>query len=219
MDSLIQIIDINKSYKDKSVLCDINLQLKKGKGYGFIGHNGCGKSLLFKVICGFVRPTSGKVIIDNMQIGEDVDLIKDAGVIIETPEFIHDISGLKNLQMLAQIKNVVTKEEILQVLEQLGLLNVKDKKYNTYSLGMKQRLRIAQAIMEKPSILILDEPMNSLDKNTVLIVRSILKDHKNNGGTLLLTSHNSEDIEELCDVIFEMENGKIVMTYDKLEQI
>lgn len=210
MTDSIEVVHLSKVYKGKRVLSDVNLSLKRGQGYGFVGPNGCGKSVLFKVICGFVRPTNGKVVIDGKQVGEDIDVIRDAGVVIETPEFIHDLSGFDNLLMLAQIKKEIGTSKIMEVLERMGLASDKDKKVRTYSLGMKQRLRIAQAIMENPPMLILDEPMNSLDKHAVSHVREILKDHVQGGGTLLLTSHHSADIEALCDTVYEMEDGRVL---------
>lgn len=209
MTKMMEVIHISKIYKGKTVLNDVNLSLERGKAYGFVGPNGCGKSVLFKVICGFVRPTDGKVIVDGKQMGEDIDVIRDAGVIIETPEFINDLSGFDNLLALAQIRKEIGKPEIMEVLERMGLSADSAKKVRTYSLGMKQRLRMAQALMEKPTILILDEPMNSLDKKTVETVRGILKEHVRGGGSLLLTSHHHTDIEELCDVVYEMEDGHV----------
>ena len=138
-----------------------------------------------------------------------MDFIQDAGVVIETPEFINDYSGFKNLKLLAQVQNKIGDKEILETLEMVGLSNDKDKKVRKYSLGMKQKLRLAQAFMEKPKILILDEPMNGLDKKSVLVVRSILNRFVNNGGTLLMTSHNAEDIQTCCEYIYEFDNQMI----------
>ncbi len=206
----IELNNVSKVYKKKPVLCDVNLSLERGKGYGFVGTNGSGKSMLFKVLCGFVRPTHGTINVDGYQIGEDVDIIRDAGVIIESPNFMNDLSGLDNLLLLAEIRKQIGKQQVAEVLERVGLKEAKSKKVKTYSLGMKQRLRIAQAIMEKPSILILDEPMNSLDTNAVAEFRGIFKEHIQNGGTLLMTSHHSADIEFLCDKVFEVQEGRII---------
>jgi ABC-2 type transport system ATP-binding protein len=207
---IIELSKVSKVYKDKQVLNDVNLSLEKGKGYGFVGINGSGKSVLFKVICGFVRPTHGTIFVNGNQIGEDIDIIRDAGVIIESPNFMNDLSGFNNLLVLAEIKKQIGKQQILEVLERVRLKEAKDKKVKTYSLGMKQRLRIAQAIMEKPSILILDEPMNSLDANAVSEFREIFKEHIQHGGTLLMTSHHPTDIEFLCDKVFEVQEGRII---------
>lgn len=210
METVIEIKNAGKRFKDITIFENINLEIKKGNGYGFIGHNGCGKSVLFKTICGFSRLTEGEIICNGKVIGKDTDFIQNAGVVIETPEFINDYSGFKNLKMLAQVQNKIGEKEILETLERVGLLKEKDKKVRKYSLGMKQKLRLAQALMEKPEILILDEPMNGLDKTSVQIVREILNEFVQGGGTLLMTSHNSEDIEICCQTIYEFDNGSIL---------
>lgn len=209
MNTIIEIRNATKRFKDKTVFENISLNFEKGKSYGFIGYNGCGKSVFFKTICGFSRLTEGEVICNGKVIGGDMDFIQDAGVVIETPEFINDYSGFKNLKLLAQVQNKIGDKEILETLEMVGLSNDKDKKVRKYSLGMKQKLRLAQAFMEKPKILILDEPMNGLDKKSVLVVRSILNRFVNNGGTLLMTSHNAEDIQTCCEYIYEFDNQMI----------
>ena len=209
MNTIIEIRNATKRFKDKTVFANISLNFENGKSYGFIGYNGCGKSVFFKTICGFSRLTEGEVICNGKVIGRDMDFIQDAGVVIETPEFINDYSGFKNLKLLAQVQNKIGDKEILETLEMVGLSNDKDKKVRKYSLGMKQKLRLAQAFMEKPKILILDEPMNGLDKKSVLVVRSILNRFVNNGGTLLMTSHNAEDIQTCCEYIYEFDNQMI----------
>src|SRR5699024_2554363 len=209
MNTIIEIRNATKRFKDKTVFENISLNFEKGKSYGFIGYNGCGKSVFFKTICGFSRLTEGEVICNVKVIGRDMDFIQDAGVVIETPEFINDYSGFKNLKLLAQVQNKIGDKEILETLEMVGLSNDKDKKVRKYSLGMKQKLRLAQAFMEKTKILILDEPMNGLDKKSVLVVRSILNRFVNNGGTLLMTSHNAEDIQTCCEYIYEFDNQMI----------
>ena len=209
MNTIIEIRNATKRFKNKTVFENISLNFEKGKSYGFIGYNGCGKSVFFKTICGFSRLTEGEVICNGKVIGKDMDFIQDAGVVIETPEFINDYSGFKNLKLLAQVQNKIGDKEILETLEMVGLSNDKDKKVRKYSLGMKQKLRLAQAFMEKPKILILDEPMNGLDKKSVLVVRSILNRFVNNGGTLLMTSHNAEDIQTCCEYIYEFDNQMI----------
>ena len=209
MNTIIEIRNATKRFKDKTVFENISLNFEKGKSYGFIGYNGCGKSVFFKTICGFSRLTEGEVICNGKVIGRDMDFIQDAGVVIETPEFINDYSGFKNLKLLAQVQNKIGDKEILETLEMVGLSNDKDKKVRKYSLGMKQKLRLAQAFMQKPKILILDEPMNGLDKKSVLVVRSILNRFVNNGGTLLMTSHNAEDIQTCCEYIYEFDNQMI----------
>ena len=209
MNTIIEIRNATKRFKDKTVFENIILNFEKGKSYGFIGYNGCGKSVFFKTICGFSRLTEGEVICNGKVIGRDMDFIQDAGVVIETPEFINDYSGFKNLKLLAQVQNKIGDKEILETLEMVGLSNDKDKKVRKYSLGMKQKLRLAQAFMQKPKKLILDEPMNGLEKISVLVVRSILNRFVNNGGPLLMTSHNAEDIQTCCEYIYEFDNQMI----------
>ncbi|MCB2360859.1 ABC transporter ATP-binding protein [Clostridium estertheticum] len=210
MSNIIEVKNATKKFKNKIIFENLSLNIEEGKSYGFIGYNGCGKSVLFKVICGFSLLNSGEILYDNKKIGKDIDFIGDTGIIIETPSFLSDLSGFKNLEIIAEILNKISENEINDVLKLVGLFEDKDKKVSKYSLGMKQKLRIAQAIMEKPAILILDEPMNGLDKKSVEIIRNILKNHVNNGGTLLITSHNADDIEILCENVYEFDDGKIL---------
>jgi len=219
MESLITIQNATKKYKNKVVFRNVNLNISKGSSYGFVGYNGCGKSVLFKAICGFSLLTEGEIRYQDKVIGKDIDFIENTGVIIETPEFLNDLSGYRNLVQIAEIKNIISPEEIEGILKKLSLWDDRNVKVGKYSLGMKQKLRIAQAIMEKPEILILDEPMNGLDKNSVELVRNILKEHVINGGTLLLTSHNKEDIDILCENIYEFDNGELIAIQNKEEHI
>ena len=164
-----------------------------------------------KCICGFSLLNQGRIICNNKTINKDIDFIQDTGIIIETPEFINDLTGYKNLKIIAEIRNVIDDKDILKTMEILDLEKDKDKKVGKYSLGMKQKLRIAQAIMEKPKILILDEPTNGLDKRSVVIVREILKKFIKKGGTLVMTSHNKEDMDILCDQVYEYDNYNFYM--------
>lgn len=220
MEMLIQLKNVCKSFKKKEVLHDINLEIEKGGSYGFIGYNGCGKSVLFKLICGFSLPDSGEIRCGGKLLGSDMDFIQNAGVIIESPEFIPYDSGFKNLKALAEIKGIISDEEINEVVKKVGLFADKDKKVRHYSQGMKQRLRIAQAIMEKPEILILDEPTNYLDKDGVGMLRGVLTEFTKAGGTLLLTSHNKDDIALLCKKVYEIDHGTVTFleTAEKDEQ-
>lgn len=211
MNTIIEIKNATKRFKDKTIFENVSLNIEKGKSYGFIGYNGCGKSVFFKTICGFSRLTDGEVICNGNIIGKDTDFIQNAGVVIETPEFINDYSGFKNLKLLAQVQNKIGDKEILEILEKVGLSKDKDKKVRKYSLGMKQKLRLAQAFMERPKILILDEPMNGLDKTSVHTIRSILTEFVKDGGALLMTSHNAEDIQVCCQIIYEFDNGSILL--------
>ena len=166
--------------------------------------------MLMKCITGFVRPTEGEVIFDGKKVGQDVDFPKNTGIIIESPSFIPYYSGRKNLLELASLQKKVKKERIDEVLQQVGLFEARNKPVRKYSLGMRQRLGIAQALMENPDTLILDEPMNGLDNECVTLIRDILANLREQGKTILLVSHNAEDIRVLCDRIYEMDKGKLV---------
>ena len=191
------------------ILKDVTLHIKKGKITGLVGRNGCGKTMLMKCITGFVKPTEGEVIFNEKKIGEDVDFPDNTGIIIETPSFIPYYSGRKNLLELASLKRKIGKNEVDEVLKKVGLYEARNKMVRKYSLGMKQRLGIAQALMENPEVLILDEPMNGLDNECVGMARGILADLRKEGRTILLVSHNAEDIRVLCDDIYEMDKGMI----------
>ena len=207
--SIIEIKNVTLEIKKKVILDDITLNIEKGTIHALVGENGSGKTMLMKSICGFVHP-KGSITVQGKKIGVDVDFPKNLGLIIETPGFIPYFSGYKNLEYLASINNKISKKEILEALELVALIEDKDKKVGKYSLGMRQRLGIAQAIMENPDILVLDEPMNRLDYKGIDIVRDLLLKLKQQGKTILITSHNTQDIEILCDNITYMENGKIV---------
>lgn len=206
---MIYVKDLSLKIKNETILSDINLHIEKGKITGLVGRNGCGKTMLMKCITGFVKPTSGEVVFNEKRIGEDIDFPKDTGIIIETPSFIPYYSGRKNLLELASLNKKIGKKEIDKVLEKVGLYEARNKMVRKYSLGMRQRLGIAQALMEEPETLILDEPMNGLDNDCVEMIRKILGQLKEEGKTILLVSHNKEDIRILCDEIYEMDKGKI----------
>ena len=206
---MIYVKDLSLKIKNETILSDINLHIKKGKITGLVGRNGCGKTMLMKCITGFVRPTTGEVVFNEKRIGEDIDFPKDTGIIIETPSFVPYYSGRKNLIELASLNRKIGKKEIDKVLEKVGLYEARNKMVRKYSLGMRQRLGIAQALMEEPETLILDEPMNGLDNDCVEMIRGILGQLKSEGKTILLVSHNKEDIRLLCDEIYEMDKGKI----------
>ena len=207
---MIQVNNLSLVIKKDTILSDINLHIKKGHITGLVGRNGCGKTMLMKCITGFVKPTKGEVIFDNKKIGSDVDFPKNTGIIIETPSFVPYYSGIKNLTELASLKRKIGKNEIEEVLKQVGLFEARKKHVRKYSLGMRQRLGIAQALMENPDTLILDEPMNGLDNDCVKLIREILSDLRAQGKTILLVSHNTEDIKLLCDEIYEMDKGRII---------
>lgn len=209
MDTIIKIEDATKRFKDKVVFENLNLCIERGKSYGFVGYNGCGKSILFKTICGFSRLNEGRIIYKDKQIGKDIDFIFDAGVLIETPNFIGSLSGYKNLKIIAEIQKKISDEQILQTMKLFDLYEDRNKKVRAYSLGMKQKLRLSQAFMEQPDVLILDEPTNGLDKKSVQNLHEILNRFVHDGGTLLLTSHNQDDIYSCCDTLYEFENNTL----------
>lgn len=208
---MIQVNHLSLTIGKDTILSDINLHIKKGKITGLVGRNGCGKTMLMKCITGFVKPTEGEVIFDGKKIGEDVDFPANTGIIIETPSFVPYYSGMKNLMELASLQRKIGKQDVEEVLKQVGLYDSRNKLVRKYSLGMKQRLGIAQALMENPETLILDEPMNGLDNECVALIRRILAELQAQGKTILLVSHNAEDIKVLCDEIFEMDKGKIII--------
>ena len=206
---MIHINNLSLKINKDVILSDINLHVKKGKITGLVGRNGCGKTMLMKCITGFVKPTEGEVVFDGKKVGEDIDFPADTGIIIETPFFVPYYSGYKNLMELAMLKRKIGKKEVEEVLKKVGLYDARHKLVRKYSLGMRQRLGIAQALMENPETLILDEPMNGLDNECVELVRDILAQLKKQGKTILLVSHNAEDIMVLCDEIYEMDKGKL----------
>lgn len=202
----IKINNLSKKIKNNIILNNINVNFSYGEINGIVGINGSGKTMLFKTICGLTNATSGTIYVFNKLIknGEFPD---DTGIIIESPGFLSNYSGFKNLQILASIKNIISDDDIKYFIELVGLNPNDNRPVKKYSLGMKQRLGIAQALMEKPKLLILDEPMNALDESGVQLVRKILLDLKNKGVTILLASHNKDDINSLCDNIYEIKNG------------
>ena len=207
--AVIGIHDLTKTFRGNVVLSNASLEIEAGTVTGLIGRNGSGKTMLMKCICGLISPTSGSVTVQGKRVGKDVDIPDNIGVIIETPGFLPNFSGYKNLMQLAKIRRKVGKNEIRAAMERVGL-NPDDKKHvGKYSLGMRQRLGLAQAIMEDPDILILDEPMNGLDKEGVKDMRQYLLDLKAQGKTILIASHSAEDIDVLCDTVCEMDKGAL----------
>ncbi|NLM68026.1 MAG: ATP-binding cassette domain-containing protein, partial [Enterococcus sp.] len=198
-------VELNKQV----ILEDINLMIEKNSCVGIIGHNGSGKSMLLKAICGFVPVITGTIIIANKKVVNGETFIQDAGIIIEQPEWIPSLTAKENLELLANIQKKIEDKQIDFILEKTGLGDANDKKVRHFSLGMKQRLRIAQALMEDPEILILDEPFNGLDKKGVSEITDLLIQQKKIGKTILLTSHDERTIDELCDRVIEIEKGRI----------
>ncbi|MCH5196439.1 MAG: ATP-binding cassette domain-containing protein [Oscillospiraceae bacterium] len=204
---MIEIENINLTLQKTEILKNVTVSFERGKIHGLIGRNGSGKTMLMKCICGFVNPTSGVIKVDNKQIGKDCDFPESVGIIIETPGFIPYYSGLKNLKLLAGLRGKITVDDIRNTMQKVGLEPDLKRHVGKYSLGMRQRLGLAQAIMEDPELLILDEPMNGLDKDGVKDMRQYLLDLKSQGKTILIASHSAEDIDVLCDTVCEMDKG------------
>ena len=216
-DIAIRVEGVYKRFGTDTVLKDVSRSFERGRIHGIVGNNGSGKTVLMKCICGFLIPTEGEVIVNGKQVGKDVDFPHDMGLIIETPGFLPNVTGLKNLEILASLNKKIGLEEIAASIRRVGLDPLMKKPVGKYSLGMRQRLGIAQAIMEDPSLLILDEPLNGLDKHGVREMRDLIKGLKKQGKTILLASHNQGDIDELCDTVCEMDAG--VMTMIREESI
>jgi len=206
----LKVENLSKEIKNARILNNINLNLNKGKIYGFRGKNGSGKTMLFRALCGLIKPTEGRVEIDGQVLGENISFPESVGVVIEYPGFLPNLSGYENLKLISEINNKVGAKEIKEIISAVGLDPEDKKKYKKYSLGMKQRLGIAQALMENPELIILDEPTNALDSDAVLLIKELLINMKNNNKLILLASHDKEELEVLSDEIFYIENGSIV---------
>ena len=206
----IVIQNLSKTIKSNAVIQDISMNLKSGVIYGFKGINGSGKTMLMRLICGLIRPTEGEIRINGKTLGKDLSFPESIGVFLENPAFLDSYSGFQNLKILASIKSVATDEDIRATLSRVGLSPNDKKKYRKYSLGMKQRLGIAAAIMEKPDIVILDEPTNSLDADGVTLVKQIVQEEKARGALVILSCHDGELLKDLSDEIFLLECGHLV---------
>lgn len=204
---MIDIKDLTLTIRNTEILKNITIHFEKGQIHGLIGRNGSGKTMLLKCICGFVKPTEGSIHVNGKQIGKDCDFPDNIGIIIETPGFIPYYSGYKNLKLLADLNRKINKEQVKETMRHVGLDPELKRHVRKYSLGMRQRLGLAQAIMENPDLLILDEPMNGLDKDGVTDMRKYLLNLKEQGKTILIASHSAEDIEILCDTVCEMDKG------------
>lgn len=207
--SVIEVKNVVKRWANNTVLKSVDLEVDRLEIVGIIGHNGSGKTVLMKCICGFITPDTGEITVSGKRIGKDVDIPKNIGLIIETPGFLPNFSGFSNLWQLAKIRGRISKDDVRRVIRKVGLDPNEKKHVGKYSLGMRQRLGIAQAIMEDPDILILDEPMNGLDKNGVEDMRELLLQLKDDGKAMIIASHNSVDIDVLCDRVFEITKGDL----------
>ena len=207
--AIIEIDNISKEFSGDIVLHSVSISFEKGKIYGIIGRNGSGKTVLLKIISGFLKPSTGTVTINGIPLGKKNEFPENTGILIEKPGFLPYKSGFQNLKYLSQIQKLINDQEIYKVLEQTGLTSAAKKLVGKYSMGMKQRLGIAQAIMENPEILILDEPMNGLDDQGASQMRKLFLRLRSEGKTILLASHMQEDIHELCDKVYRIDAGTI----------
>lgn len=207
MTEAVKLVKVSKSFGKERVLKEISHSFETGKIHGIVGFNGSGKTVMFKCICGFLKPDSGYVKVQGKQIGKEVDFPKSLGMIIESPGFLPHLSGYVNLKRLADLQKIIGKEEVMDAITRVGLDPCSKKKVGQYSLGMRERLGIAQAIMENQELLILDEPFNGLDKRGVTDVCRLFEELREQGKTILLAAHNMPDMEGFCDTICEMDAG------------
>lgn len=214
METIVKISDVSLRLKKHIILEHISVDFEKGKVHGLIGRNGSGKTMLMKCICGFIKVTEGSIEVNHKAVRKDIDFPESLGLIIETPGFIPYYSGYRNLKILSEPNGKIGKEEIRKTMELVGLDPYLHRTVGKYSLGMRQRLGIAQAVMENPDILVLDEPFNGLDKEGVEEIRKVFLRLKQEGKTIIIASHNGEDIRILCDTVHEMEKGKIINVKD-----
>lgn len=205
----IELKNVTKEFDKVEIIKNISLEFETGKIYGLYGRNGSGKSVLMKLICGFLIPTKGKVLINGKNFNAKNEYPDNLRAVIEKPSFFPELTGFENLKLLAKIQNKINDEEIIKALDLVNLIDEKDKKYSKYSLGMKQKLAIAQAIMENPSILILDEPFNGIEEKSVEKITKFLKEEAKNGKTIIFSTHIKEDLENLADIIYKIDNGTI----------
>ena len=207
---IIEIRKLTKKYNDTVVLNDINASFEKGLIYGLIGRNGSGKTMLLRAISGLINLDSGSIFIDGEKLHDKIEFPPETGIVIENMELLPECSAKRNLQMLAKIKNIADEKDIIFSLERVGLDPDSDKKVKKFSLGMKQRLNIAQAIFENQKIILLDEPTNALDEEAVQLIYKIIREEKSRGATIIVATHHKEDLKEVCDVILKIAEGKIV---------
>lgn len=203
----IEIKNLCKQFKENKVLININLQMKEGKIYGIVGRNGSGKTMLFRCLAGLVKPTTGEIIYDGKILYKDIFTPPSMGIVIENMGLYPEFTGLANLKYLAGIRKLISDEEIRSSIARVGLDPNDKRKIKKYSLGMRQRIILAQALMERPDILVLDEPTNGLDEEGVKLIRNILKKESERGALIIIASHNKDDILYLCDKVFYMSNG------------
>ncbi len=216
MNAYMELRNISKQFSGQTVLDNISLTIEKGTTIGLVGENGSGKSVLFKILCGFVKPDQGQVYVQGKQLGKKDDFPENLGIFINSPGFIGLYSGYKNLEFLANIRGAIGEREIKEAMQKVGLDPFNKTKVDNYSLGMKQKLGLAQAIMENQDILVLDEPFNALDFKTYNDIKEIIRILQAEEKTILLTSHNYDDVEQLCNTVFMIHDGKLLEFTDEL---
>ena len=201
--------DLSKKFKKVTILENINMKFESGKIYGIVGRNGSGKSVFLKILCSFYKPTTGEILFDNINYNSNNNFPPSVRALIENPTFFPDLTGFENLKLLSSIQNKNGDEEIIKTLDQVNLLSEKDKKYSEYSLGMKQKLGIAQVLMENPDVMIFDELFNGIEEKTVEKIRNILLELKNQNKIIIVTSHIKEDIGVLSDEVYKFDCGRV----------
>lgn len=207
---MIQLQNVTKRIKENMVLDNVSYTFKSGFVYGLYGQNGSGKTMLLRAISGLINLDSGSIFIDGEKLHDKIEFPPETGIVIENMELLPECSAKRNLQMLAKIKNIADEKDISFSLERVGLDPDSDKKVKKFSLGMKQRLNIAQAIFENQKIILLDEPTNALDEDAVQLIYKIIREEKSRGATIIVATHHKEDLKEVCDVILKIAEGKIV---------
>ena len=202
--------NLTKKIGNEIILKDVNTKFENKKIYGIVGRNGSGKTMFLKSLCGFLTPTSGTVLINQKDIYKEEMFSNNVGISFSNSNYIKDLTGFENLELIANIKKQISKEDIIDALKKVNLLKEKDKKYGKYSLGMKQKLGIAQVLMEDPEVIVLDEPFNGIEDETAKKIRKILLEEKKKNKIIIIASHIKEDIEELADIVFKVDNGEIL---------
>ena len=205
----IELKNLSKNFDKNKVIDNINITFTEGNIYGLYGRNGSGKSVIMKLICGFLIPTEGQILFDGIDFNANDEYPNSLRAVIERPSFFPNLTGYENLKLLTEIQNKISDKEIIESLKIVNLINEKDKKFSKYSLGMKQKLAIAQAIMEDPKIIILDEPFNGIEEKTVSKLIKYLKEEKEKGKIIIFSTHIKEDLDNLADKIYKIENGSI----------
>ena len=207
---MITLKNVTKNIRGKCVLNKISYSFESGKIYGLHGRNGSGKTMLLRAICGLIVPSDGAILIDNKTLHEDISFPPSVGVIIEHMELLPQYNSYDNLFILSKINKIASEVDIKEAIKKVGLDPESKLKVKKFSLGMKQRLNIAQAIFEHPDIILLDEPTNAIDESGIKLIREVIKEEAKRGAIIIIASHNKEDINELCDVILKIENGEII---------